>query len=171
MEGFCIFVTMESHAFHPQSRVWVYTASRSLKEHEIARLEERIAEFCQSWTAHNQQLHAGGYIAYDRMVVLVVDESKAGASGCSIDKSVHFLEAAGHHLNCDFFIRNLVGIKQDDSWEWMDFRQVSGMLSKAKIYPHTIVIDSLVNDFESLQSIEKPLAESWLSRYLKDDNS
>lgn len=158
---------MESSQFHPESRVWVYTASRHLAEEEISAMEERIANFCHSWTAHNQQLKAGGYIAYGRMVVLIVDESQAGASGCSIDKSVHFLEAAGHHLNCDFFVRNLVGIHLKDAWEWMDFKQVPSLLEQGHIHSHTPVLDALVNDFTALQAIEKPLAESWLSRYLK----
>ncbi len=162
---------METPAFHPQSRVWVYTASRFLEEHEIAGLEERISNFCESWTAHNQQLRAGGHVAYGRMVVLIVDESQVGASGCSIDKSVHFLEAAGHHLNCDFFIRNLVAVQLNDGWEWMDFRQIPILLEEEKIHAHTPMIDALVNDFESFQSIEKPLSDSWLSRYLKDHHS
>jgi len=51
-----------------------------------------------SWTAHNNQLKAKGEIRYNRFLILIVDESQAGASGCSIDKSVPFYETAGTTL-------------------------------------------------------------------------
>src|SRR6202012_3823923 len=48
--------------------------------------------FTTAWTAHNNQLKAKGEIRYNRFIILVVDESQAGASSCSIDKSVRFVK-------------------------------------------------------------------------------
>lgn len=158
---------MEAHAFHPHSRVWVYTSSRLLSGPEVLRLSEQLNHFCENWTAHNQQLFAQAYCAHQRYVIFVVDETQAGASGCSIDKSVHFLQKAGQTLGCDFFVRNLVAYKTQNEWEWVDFKSIPSLIDSQHIDASTLVLDTTVTDFQGLMAWEKPLAESWMKRYLK----
>ena len=100
------FPRLVSHNdFSPDSRVWVYICNRNLLEEESTALQQQLDTFCRQWTAHNQALMATAEVFENQFVVLMVDETHAGASGCSIDKSVHFLEQLGESLNIDFFER------------------------------------------------------------------
>ncbi|MHB1278026.1 MAG: ABC transporter ATPase [Bacteroidia bacterium] len=158
---------MEEHTFHPRSRVWVYTASRMLLSEEVVLLKGKLDRFCHSWTAHDQKLLAGGQIFHNRLLVLFVDETRAGASGCSIDTSARFLREVGKELNCDFFVRNLVALDLDGVWEWVDFKTLPALLESGRIRAETTVIDTSISEFQELGSWEKPLKETWLKRYLK----
>ncbi len=157
----------KAHAFDPASRVWVYTASRALTEEETQKMEQALDEFCYGWTAHDQQLHASGLVMHNRYVILVVDETQAGASGCSIDKSVHFLETIGKAIGVDFFTRNLVGFYINEKWEWHDFKATPELLKSGKVTAKTPVLDTTADTLATLKNWERPLADTWLSRYLK----
>src|ERR1700744_963219 len=78
--------------FSENSRVWVYQANRKLNDDEVNDITKRLDDFTTMWTAHNHQLKAKGEIRYNRFIILIVDETQAGASGCSIDKSVRFIQ-------------------------------------------------------------------------------
>lgn len=158
---------MEAHSFDPQSRVWIYTSSRLLSDAEVDKLENAIDDFCTGWTAHNQQLHAGGLVVYNRYIILVVDETQAGASGCSIDKSVHFLQEMGKALHSDFFTRNLVAYAKGDSIEWIDFKEIPSLLASGELNADTKVFDTSASTYGELKNWKKPLAQTWMSRYLK----
>ena len=70
---------------HSSSKVWLYHSDRVFTDDESREIKIRIKEFTQSWISHNQALKAHGDLLYNRFAVLIVDESHAGASGCSID--------------------------------------------------------------------------------------
>ena len=91
--------------FAPSSKVWVYQAERNLSSEEVAVADKAIEQFTEQWAAHSQELKAKGAILHQRFLVLMVDESQANASGCSIDSSVHFVQELGKHLSIDFFDR------------------------------------------------------------------
>ena len=73
----------QNHTFSPDSRVWIYVAERPLTADEAQVVSEALAEFTQRWTAHNQSLQATGELFQQQIILLMVDETHAGASGCS----------------------------------------------------------------------------------------
>ena len=42
----------------PESRVWIYQASRPLTEAEMTAVEPDLAHFAEDWTSHGRTLHA-----------------------------------------------------------------------------------------------------------------
>ena len=95
--------------FNPESKVWVYTSNRILNSAEQQFVQKELDIFTNNWAAHGSGLKAQGLIEHDQFIVLAVDETMVGASGCSIDSSVKFIKAVGEELNVDFFDRlNLV---------------------------------------------------------------
>ena len=95
--------------FNSTSKVWVYTANRLLTSNEQKFIVAEMDLFLGSWAAHGSGLKADGVLAHNQFIILTVDESATGASGCSIDSSVKFIKAIGNELNIDFFDRlNLV---------------------------------------------------------------
>ncbi|HKK27702.1 MAG TPA: hypothetical protein VKB18_06440 [Gemmatimonadota bacterium] len=68
-----------------QARMWCFAADRYLDPTETARLLDAMEAFLDGWTAHGADLSVSLGWRYDRFLLVAVDESAAGASGCSID--------------------------------------------------------------------------------------
>ncbi|MDP4865742.1 MAG: hypothetical protein NWQ27_01405 [Crocinitomicaceae bacterium] len=101
--------------FSLSSRVWVYASNRALNSTESTFVQDEINEFVKQWATHGKELIAKGAVLFDRFIILAVDEQKVGASGCSIDSSVHFVKALGKELEVNFFDRlNLYIIKDQE---------------------------------------------------------
>lgn len=147
--------------FSPDSRVWVYVADRDLSEQESAYAEQQISAFCQQWTAHNQQLRAAGEVFGQQFVLLMVDETQAGASGCSIDKSVHFLEQLGQSIRADLFERMRFGWLDDAGQLHMSRREeFASLVQSRRITDETPVVNTLA-------CTKRDLEEKWLLPYGK----
>lgn len=159
---------MSFEIFPPDARVWIYQADRLFTELEVSQLKEKLAQFTEQWVSHNRQLRAAGDVLHDRFVVLMVDESQAGASGCSIDKSVYFLQ----HLEQAFGVRLFDRL----NFAWLENSEVKTAPSEAfpdlytagAIGPETLVFDNLVKTKGELEEKWlKPLNQSWHKRYLR----
>ena len=157
----------EFAAFSDQSRVWIYPASRLLSDIEIAEIQQQINQFCSQWTAHQQALRAMGWISEGRLLILAVDESNAGASGCSIDKSVSFLQKIGQQYNIDFFDRLTFYYKADDSQICpIHFSQLSQHVEDGTISSKTLFINTLASDKIQLFHYWVPFEDSWQYKML-----
>lgn len=85
-----------------EARVWAYVSDRFLTEDEKILILNEGEAFINSWSAHGDKLHAGIMIKENCLLILAVDENEANASGCSIDKSVHFIKSVEQKLNLSF---------------------------------------------------------------------
>lgn len=154
--------------FSPDSRVWVYQSDRALGTDESVKIGRSLDDFCRQWTAHNQQLKAAAEVVEGRYIILMVDETRAGASGCSIDKSVHFLEDLGRAVGADFFERMRFG--------WLDGNHVlhtadrSGLSEAYKgclIGEDTLMVNTMVQNKRDLQeNWLLPWSRSWHKRMI-----
>jgi len=147
------------------TRVWIYQAQTPFTENKIAEIRQHISNFTTSWVSHNNQLRAFGDIYHNQFIVLMVDESLAGASGCSIDKSVHFIKQIEQHYNVDLFDRMTFTYKDGEAVKSAPRMEFSQLYQSGKINDTTLVFDNLVKtkaDFEA--NWVKPLGESWHKR-------
>ncbi len=144
--------------FSPESRVWVYTANRPLNEAEAQAAQQALDGFVRQWTAHNAALKAVAEVFQNQFVILMVDESQAGASGCSIDKSVHFLEALGAQLGVDLFERMRFAWVQDGRLQFADRPEFSAQVQNSGIGDDTLVVNTLV-------ATKRDLEENWLAPF------
>lgn len=79
------------------SRVWVFGSERALDDNESTRLLAEVDRFLTHWQAHGHPLACGRDWRDDRFLTVAVDQSEAGASGCSIDglyRALRMLETA-----------------------------------------------------------------------------
>lgn len=86
------FETLPSSA-----RVWVFGSLRRLDDTAAARLLADTDRFLEQWNAHGHPLFSGRDWRDDRFLTIAVDQTTAGASGCSIDglyRSLRVLESA-----------------------------------------------------------------------------
>lgn len=148
------------------SKVWIYQADRFLKEEEVQHISSEINEFVSSWTAHGSALAGSGRVEYGLFVVLEVDEEQAGVTGCSVDKSVHFLKALGTKYNVDFFNRLKVSFRDhEDKVRLVDREDFVALISSGMVNAETIVFNNLVQNSEELQlNWQIPFKDSWHSK-------
>ena len=152
----------------PNSRVWIYQSDREFTENEINGLKNEIKEFAQQWISHNQQLKAYGDLFYNRFLVLIVDETFAGASGCSIDKSVHFMQNLERKYGITLFDRLSFAYKDGETIRVAPKARFKELYQKGIILDNTLVFDNLVDnksDFD--RNWIKPLKESWHFRMVQ----
>ncbi|MBP7273383.1 MAG: hypothetical protein KA974_06055 [Saprospiraceae bacterium] len=153
--------------FDNQSRVWVYQLDRTLSAEETETLTQALQKFTAEWTSHNRALKAAGHVHFGRFVVLMVDETLAGASGCSIDSSVHFLQNVGQQLKVNMFDRTTVAYWQHDQLAFCSLNQLTTAYKQQQVLDSTVVFNNLVQTKEQLLTQwQTPLAESWHKRFI-----
>src|SRR5690606_2667755 len=147
------------------SRVWIYQSNRLFTAEELNSLHQKLNAFTGGWTAHNQQLKAGYEIRYNSFIILIVDETQANASGCSIDKSTHLMKEIEQELNVKLFDRFQLAWKDGDEIKITDRDNFEKLINEGKINKETTVFNNMVNSLEQLNtSWEVPLKDSWHAR-------
>lgn len=153
-------------AFSPDSRVWVYMSDRRLTDDEVQAVHTALEIFTKEWTAHNRALKATAEVFDNQCILLMVDESQAGASGCSIDKSVHFLEQLGRRVGADFFERMRFGwVDEQEQLHFVSRAELSSARQNGAVTDRTRMLNTLVqNRRELLEKWLLPFEESWHKR-------
>ncbi len=155
--------------FSENSRVWVYQADRELTTTEVEQVKAQLDNFTTAWTAHNNQLKAKGDIRYNRFIILIVDESQAGASGCSIDKSVHFIKHLEQAFHINLLDRFNLAYREGSEVLSAPRAQFEALLKQGNINTETIVFNNLVQNLKELQTKwEVPFKESWHKQVFGD---
>jgi len=155
--------------FSPQSRVWIYQSDRKLTDLEVQQIQPELDKFTTNWTAHNNQLKAKGEVRYNRFFILIVDESQAGASGCSIDKSVHFMQQVQQHLGINLFDRFNLAYREGEEVLSLPRHDFEAKLKDGSINKETVVYNNLVQNLTELETKwEVPFKDSWHIQLFRD---
>ena len=153
---------------HPQSRVWVYQASRALLPQEVTAVDQALEQFTAGWTAHDKALKAYGKVHHARFVVLMVDETQATASGCSIDRSVRFLQAVEDQLGISLFDRLFLACQTADGINAIHRDDLAKAMDEGTITADTLVFNNLVQTRQQWESEWMiPLHQSWAWQQLQ----
>lgn len=148
--------------FSKNSRVWVYQSDKKLTDDAVAQIQQRLNNFTTQWTAHNNQLQATGEVRYNRFLILIVDETQAGASGCSIDKSVRFMQEIEREFNINLFDRFNLAYKAAGEVLSLPRHAFEDLLKQGAITSDTIVYNNLVQNLTELETKwEVPFKDSW----------
>jgi hypothetical protein len=155
--------------FSEDSRVWVYQSDRELSANETQQIQIDLDRFVGMWTAHNQQLRARGEIRYNRFLILVVDEREAGASGCSIDKSVHFMQQLEQQYGINLFDRFNFAYREGEQIRSATKAEFQMLITSGKINLDTVVYNNLVQNLKELDTKwEITFKDSWHVRLFGD---
>ncbi len=155
--------------FSEQSRVWIYQADKQLSDEQAGQLLDQLNNFAAEWTAHNHQLKAKAEIRYNRFLILIVDESQAGASGCSIDKSVNFMKKLEQQFGINLFDRFNFAYRDGEKVLSLPRHDFEGLLKEGKINKQTIVFNNLVQNLTELENNwEVPFKDSWHVQLFRD---
>jgi hypothetical protein len=151
-----------------EARVWVYQASRNLNITELAKTEEVLAAFTDEWNSHGHGLSSSFKVFYNRFLVLAVDETAYGASGCSIDKSVNLMKELEQTLGVSLLDKTQIAYLQNNEIASIDFRNVKTAIAEGNFNADTIIFNNLVDSIDKLNSSWKQAAgDSWLARHFQ----
>lgn len=147
------------------TRVWIYQSNRPFSAAEQGEIRPALQNFAKQWVSHNHQLRSFADVYYDRFIVLMVDESQAGASGCSIDSSVRFLKQIEGAMSVDLFDRMRFSFTDGTEVQTVSRDEFAKLYAAGDINDDTPVFDTLVNNKKAFSdSFVKKLGESWHKR-------
>jgi hypothetical protein len=155
--------------FSENSRVWIYQSDKKLGDAEVHQIQQHLDNFTTQWTAHNNQLKAKAEIRYNRFLILIVDESQAGASGCSIDKSVNFMKQLEQQFNINLFDRFNLAYRDGNEILSLPRHGFEDLVKQGKINKDSIVFNNLVQNLTELETKwEVPFKDSWHVQLFRD---
>ena len=144
------------------SKLWIYQSNRPFNENELFNLERGLKEFCDNWTAHNKSLLASFKVPFNRFIILAVDESRADASGCSIDKSVNFMKVVEREFGVELFDRLNFAYLEGDEVRSLNRTAFEEALGNGLINDNTVVFNNLIGSKGELQrKWQVRFADSW----------
>ncbi len=148
------------------SRLWIYASERTFTPVEEEIIGKNLTEFCNQWTAHSAPLSTSWLVAHHCFIILAVDESSAGASGCSIDGSVRNLKALAQSIGADIFDRRNIHLLISGNLEIHPLDTLRSRFAEGRISGDDLIFDNLVatKGEWKMRWLQK-VSESWAARF------
>jgi hypothetical protein len=148
------------------SRVWVYQADQKFSESDEKILRDRMKSFCEGWNTHGNLMPTSFDVVENQILILAVDESNLGASGCSIDSSVRTLRELESKLNINLTDQGKISLKRPTG----EMKVISALGVKSRVISgeidiQTEVINPMIRVKSDLQNLWQPVRNSWLNKY------
>lgn len=154
------------------SRIWIYQADRILTPGEIVQIQQKLDAFTAQWLAHGHQLLALAEIRYGQFIILSVDEQQAGATGCSIDKSVKLMLELEIEFKINLFDRFIIAYRDGEEIKTCNRSEFEERLRTGEITAETIVFNNLISTRKVLETNwEVPMKNSWHAQVFSPDHA
>lgn len=151
-------------SFSPQSRVWIYQSNRKFTSNEEDEILNKLTAFTNQWKAHGNELLAKAEIRYGFFIILTVDESQAGVTGCSIDSSVRLIKEIEQEYHVDLFNRFNMAYKVNGEVVVNSKEDFETLVNIKQVTSETIVFNNMVQNLAELETKwEVPFQNSWHS--------
>ena len=139
-----------------QSRIWIYAAEQKLTNEQENHILKSISNHLQNWEAHKVPLTAGVTILENHFIIIALDETKNGASGCSIDTLQNTIQELENELSISLLNRLNVFCKIRE-----EIKCIPTFRLKNEIDEDTLFYDLTIQKKSELQSYLKPISEGW----------
>ncbi|MEP6729881.1 MAG: hypothetical protein ABJE10_04540 [bacterium] len=146
------------------ARVWVFGSDRLLSEDDTKTLLLGVDAHLAEWKAHGNPLTVGREWRDGRFLIVAVDQSTAGATGCSIDGLFRVLQELERQVRANLvggarvFYRDDHGVVQSASRD-----EVGALAASAAIAEDTVIFDTSLTDLGTWRAcFERPAKDSWV---------
>ena len=146
------------------ARVWVFGSDKPLSEEGTTSLLRGVDEHLADWKAHGAPLTVSREWRDERFLIIGVDQSTAGASGCSIDGLFRVLQqlegAVGASLvgGGRVFYRDGTGSVQS-----VPRGEVERLAKEGGIREDTVVFDTSLTDLGTFRAcFERRAKDCWV---------
>ncbi len=150
------------------SRVWVFGSDRPIVGEAAERLLHDVDEHLKSWKAHGAPLTVSSQWRDDRFLVVAVDQSETGATGCSIDTLFRVLKDLQGDLGANLvgggrvYYRDANGVVQS-----AERAEIEELASSGAITKDTVIFDTSLTDLGAWRrGFETPAKDSWVKDLL-----
>ncbi|WP_309609980.1 ABC transporter ATPase [Flavobacterium sp.] len=150
----------------PESKIWIYQSNRKFTDDEFSEIKISVENFVENWAAHGTSLEASYLLKYNRFIIFAVNQEPQVATGCSIDKSVQFIQELEQKYKVDLLDKMNVTFKNGEFVAHKTLIEFKKMAKDKAVTGSTIVFNNLVNNIEEFNDAwEVPAEDSWHSRF------
>jgi hypothetical protein len=148
------------------ARLWIFAAERALTDTEQHTLLAAVDSFLEGWAAHGAPLAAARDLRYGQFLFVAVDESSAGASGCSIDAMTRVLAALERDMGLELVNHTPVLYRAGTDVARVDRAAFADRARRGDVSPDTLVFNNTLSRVGELQAgkWEVPARDSWHAR-------
>src|SRR5258706_4634580 len=151
------------------ARTWLFSSDKAIKAPASDTLLREVESFLSQWHADGSRLTVGGDWKYGRFLTVAVDQSTAGASGCSIDGLFRILKGLEPKLGASLVTSGLIFYRDENgAIQSVDRDQFTALGTKGKIAPGTRVFDPTVTTLGEWKArFELNAEDSWHAKLLR----
>jgi hypothetical protein len=151
------------------ARTWVFGADKTINVPASDTLLREVDGFLSQWRAHGSPLTVGRDWKYGRFLTVAVDQSTAGASGCSIDGLFRTLRGLEPKLGASLVTSGLIFFRDETgAIQSVDRDQFTALGAQGKIASDTRVFDPTVTTLREWRArFELGLGDSWQAKLVK----
>jgi hypothetical protein len=145
------------------ARVWVFGSDRTLEQSTSDFLLREADQFLSQWNAHGAPLTVGRDWRYGRFLTVAVDQSTAGASGCSIDGLFRALKLLGPRLGASLVTSGRVFYRDPKGdIHSVDRERFTSLSAEGAVQPDSAVFDPTVTTLGDWRArFELESRQSW----------
>ena len=146
------------------SRVWIYQSSRKFTKQEIEKLCLEVNAFLEQWNSHGKELTGEIRLLYDLFLVIALDEEKAMASGCSIDKSVRLVKDIEKEFGISLTGRTSIAyFDNEKNIQFKNFADLKKEIANGTVKDSVLIFNNLISTLGDMQNgWIIPAKDSWL---------
>ena len=158
------------------ARGWLSVFQNRLSDEERLILVEDLTRDLSNWNSHGTPLDKHFRIIANQILLIVLDESSEGASGCSIDAMLAIVKKLANSHGLSIFSPDQVVYWDENNnyFKALPRKQFKEDLLGKQISPSVLIVDSSRSDFASDEvssivedvrklSFVQPLNKSWAS--------
>ena len=151
--------------FHPASRVWIYQSTRLFVLSEVMEIEEMLENFLDGWNSHGTPVKGYANIFFGQFIILMVDETATGVSGCSTDSSIRLMKEIEERFKVNLFDRQMLAFVIKEKVQLLPLNQLKYAADNHFIDAHTVYFNNLVKTKAELENTWMiRIKESWLAK-------
>lgn len=150
------------------ARVWVFGSDKPLSEDGTKCLLSGVDAHLEDWKAHGAPLTVGREWRDGRFLVVAVDQSTAGASGCSIDGLFRVLQQLEREVDASLVVGGRVFYRGGHGEVQTASRaDIAGLAQSGVISKDTVVFDTSLTDLGTWRAcFERRAKDSWVNELL-----
>lgn len=154
--------------FSPESKVWIYQASRKFSLQEVLFADSLLQNFVENWKSHGAPVKGFATILFGQFILLMADESDSTVGGCSTDSSVRIIKQIEQETNVSMFDRQLLAFHINDTVQLLPMAQFIPAITAGKIKAfNTYFNNTVLTKAKLLTDWMIPVSSSWLASKMK----
>lgn len=156
------------------SKIWIYQTNKPLTDEEVARIKNTTTMFISQWQSHGADMDAACELFLNRFIVVGLDETSAGASGCGIDKLFNHMKRMEAEFQISLYDRlNVYYMNLDAPISFPEIKSDHikqthiSTINESEIDATSYFFDNtILTKKDIMKAWVRPVNETWLMNYL-----